>query len=89
MKNLKKFEAFSWEDHDNTDLAGMGWDMRTQQLIAEFCGSLEKELPVGTATTVDRKAALRALGELFKQNLTEAMGHADQKFCGTEQNEDK
>jgi len=88
MKTIKTFEAFDWQDFDNTDLAGMGWDMRAEQFVAEFCGVMEKEMPVGTAATMDRKAALRALQELLKNHLTEAIGHADQKFCGTEQNDD-
>lgn len=89
MKNIKTFnEAFDWEEFDNTDLAGMGWDMRCQELVAEFCHSMEKEMPVGTAQTRDRKDTLRALATLFNNTAREAQGHADMKYCNTEQPED-
>lgn len=87
-RNAKTNEAFDWEDYDNTDLAGMGWETRCQQLVAEFAYIMEKEMPVGKFPTSERKQAFKALGELFKNAVIEAAGNADRMYSGTEQPSD-
>lgn len=73
-KETKKVnEAFDWENYDDTDLSGPGWEMSCEELITNFVEVLKKQIPGDTALDkANRKEALLALGTLFKQQLDEA-----------------
>ena len=68
--------AFDWEDFMDTDLSGPGWQMRCKELIEEFKKDLDKELNPnagGNVHSAARKGAFRALLELFKNEINEAI----------------
>ena len=76
--NIEKLDeaGFDWEDFTDTDLSGPGWQIRCKELIEEFKKDLDKELDPnagGYVHSAARKGAFRALLELFKNEISEAI----------------
>lgn len=62
-------EAFDFEDWDNTDLAGPGWEMRCEELVDEFSVQVTNNIPNNFGEQI---TALDALLILFQNQIDEA-----------------
>jgi len=67
LKDLKINEDFDFEDYDDTDLAGMGFEIAIDNLIEDAKNALNKTIPDNKLLRMEARIAIK---NLWKEKIS-------------------